>query len=270
MLKFMEAAKTPINGKKIKLLPENKGRFLENLDNPHLTELINNPLLLSQAILIHSIDENFELSDIDSLYEKFIDTLLYRWDEVRQMNFYPDLLGSRNVQKLYQLMGRIALAFSRKEVTKMTFKDLIPEVVNAVSRFKSSLPQPDKIVELSMELLDVLRDRGGIFTGGVIAEDPEQTEFEFQHKSIQDYLTAYTLASDSELWKINNFDLMTVIARREFWGRTLEFFVNAKKHNPDRFFRTYLESLLSGIIKNHKRSSLIKTRVTADFRLCAI
>jgi len=29
-------------------------------------------------------------------------------------------------------------------------------------------------------------------------------------------------------------------------------------------------SLLSGIIENHKRSSLIKTRVTADFRLCAI
>ncbi len=229
--------------RKIELLPENKGQFLENLDNPHLTELINNPLLLSQAILIHSIDESFELSDIDSLYEKFIDTLLYRWDDVRQMNFYPELLGSRNLQKLYQLMGRIALAFSRREVTKMTFKDLIPEVVNAVSRFKGSLPQPDKIVELSVELLDVLRDRGGIFSGGVVADDPEQTEFEFQHKSIQDYLTAYTLASDSELWKTNNFDLFSVIARRVFWGRTLEFFVNAKKHNPDRFFRTYLECL---------------------------
>lgn len=129
--------------RKIELLPENKGRFLKNLDNPHLTELINNPLLLSQAILIHSIDESFELSDIDSLYEKFIDTLLYRWDDVRQMNFYPELLGSRNTQRLFQLMGRIAFAFSKREVTKMTFEDLLPEVVRAVSRFKSSLPQPE-------------------------------------------------------------------------------------------------------------------------------
>jgi len=35
---------------------------------------------------------------------------------------------------------------------------------------------------------------------------------------------------------------------------------------------TFLDhlSLLSGIIKNHKRTSPVKTRVTADFRLCAI
>ena len=229
--------------RKIELLPENKGRFLENLDNPHLTELINNPLLLSQAILIHSIDESFELSDIDSLYEKFIDTLLYRWDDVRQMNFYPELLGSRNTQRLFQLMGRIALAFSKREVTKMTFDDLLPEVVKAVSRFKSSLPQPDKIVDLATELLDVMRDRGGIFTGGVIAEDRNQTEYEFQHKSIQDYLTAHTLATDHGLWHFDGFDLFEVIDRREFWGRTLEFFVNIKKGNPDGFFRAYLECL---------------------------
>ena len=229
--------------RKIELLPENKDRFLENLDNPHLTELINNPLLLSQAILIHSIDETFELSDIDSLYEKFIDTLLYRWDDVRQMNFYPELLGSRNVQRLFQLMGRIAFAFSKREVTKMTFEDLLPEVVKAVSRFKSSLPQPDKIVDLATELLDVLRDRGGIFTGGVIAEEWNQTEYEFQHKSIQDYLTAYTLATDHGLWQSDGFDLFEVIDRREFWGRTLEFFVNVKKGNPDGFFKGYLDRL---------------------------
>ena len=228
--------------RKIELLPENKDRFLENLGNPHLTELINNPLLLSQAILIHSIDESFELSDIDSLYEKFIDTLLYRWDDVRQMNFYPELLGSRNLQRLFQLMGRIALAFSKREVTKMTFEDLLPEVVKAVSRFKSSLSQPDKIVELATELLDVLRDRGGIFTGGVIAEERNQTEYEFQHKSIQDYLTAYTMANDG-LWKSEGFDLLEVIGREEFWGRTLEFFVNIKKSNPDEFFRAYLAAL---------------------------
>ena len=231
--------------RKIELLPENKDKFLENLDDPHLTELINNPLLLSQAILIHSIDESFELSDIDSIYEKFIDTLLYRWDEVRQMNFYPELLGSRNTQRLFQLMGRIAFAFSKREVTKMTFEDLLPEVVKAVSRFKGSLPFPDKIVELSTELLDVLRDRGGIFTGGVIAEERNQTEFEFQHKSIQDYLTAYNLATDHSLWQMEGFDLFEVIDRKAFWGRTLEFFVNVKKWNPDAFFRKYLERLRS-------------------------
>lgn len=229
--------------RKIELLPENKGKFLKNLDNRHLTELINNPLLLSQAILIHSIDESFELSDIDSLYEKFIDTLLYRWDDVRQMNFYPELLGSRNLQRLFQLMGRIAFAFSKREVTKMTFEDLLPEVVKAVSRFKSSLPQPDKIVDLATELLDILRDRGGIFTGGVIAEERNQTEYEFQHKSIQDYLTAYTLASDPVLWQSDGFDLFEVIDRQEFWGRTLEFFVNVKKGNPDGYFKAYLERL---------------------------
>jgi len=229
--------------RKIELLPENKDKFLKNLDNPHLTELINNPLLLSQAILIHSIDETFELSDIDSLYEKFIDTLLYRWDDVRQMNFYPDLLGNRNVQRLFQLMGRIAFAFSKREVTKMTFEDLLPEVVKAVSRFKSSLSQPDQIEELATKLLEVLRDRGGIFTGGVIAEERNQTEYEFQHKSIQDYLTAYTLATDRGLWQSDGFDLFEVIDRKEFWGRTLEFFVNVKKRNPDEFFRTYLEHL---------------------------
>lgn len=233
--------------RKIELLPENKGRFLESLKNNHLTELINNPLLLSQAILIHSIDESFELSDIDSLYEKFIETLLYRWDDIRQMNFYPELLGSRNVQRLFHLMGRIAFA-SKKEVTKMTFEELLPEVVKAVSRFKSNLPQPDKIVELAAELLDVLRDRGGILTGGVIAEEHSQTEFEFQHKSIQAYLTAYALATDSSLWVADGFNLLDVVGQREFWGLTLELFVNIKKGNPDGFFKAYLARLEPGTL----------------------
>lgn len=98
-------------------------------------------------------------------------------------------------------------------------------------------------MELSTELLDVLRDRGGIFTGGVIAEERNQTEYEFQHKSIQDYLTAYTLATDHGLWQSDGFDLFEVIYRKEFLGRTLEFFVNVKKGNPDVFFRTYLQHL---------------------------
>lgn len=230
--------------RKIKLFPENKASFFKSLDNPHFTGLISNPLLLSQAILIHSIDETFELSDVDSLYEKFIETLLYRWDDVRQLDFYPELLGTRNLQRLFQLMGRIAFSFSKREVTKMRVDELLSEVVKAIGRFKSTLPQPEKIIELTIELLGVLRDRGGIFTGGLIAEkDFMQTEFEFQHKSIQDYLAAYTLSNDNSLLLSDDFSLAHKIDNQEFWGRTLEFFVNLKKGNPDFFFRSYIEHL---------------------------
>lgn len=221
-------------------LPENRKSFEKNLDNKHLRELISNPLLLSQAILIHSIDEGFEIENTEDLYEKFVQTLLYRWDEVRKMDFYPALLGSRNVGKMYQLLRRIAFFFSEKETAALEVKAFLPDMVRAIERFKHLLPEPEKVSELSLELLTVFRDRSGILTGSMVSdEDFLDTKFEFQHKSLQDYLTAKTIAEDT-LLQNGQFSLHDKLGK-PFWTRTIEFYVNTG--NPDFFFEDFIERL---------------------------
>jgi len=224
-------------------LPENRKSFEKNLDNKHLRELISNPLLLSQAILIHSIDEGFEIENTEDLYEKFVQTLLYRWDEVRKMDFYPALLGNRNVGKMYQLLRRIAFFFSEKETASLEVKAFLPDMVRAIERFKHLLPEPEKVSELSLELLTVFRDRSGILTGSMVSdEDFLDTKFEFQHKSLQDYLTAKTIAEDA-LLQNGQFSLHDKLGK-PFWTRTIEFYVNTG--NPDFFFEDFIGRLAPG------------------------
>ncbi|HMR42886.1 MAG TPA: hypothetical protein PKC40_03595 [Saprospiraceae bacterium] len=225
---------------KLENLPDNKSRFLNDLENPHVIELIENPLLLSLAILIHSVDEGFAIGSVEKLYEAFIKTLLYQWDDVRQMNFFPKLLGDRNLENLEKLIRRLAFYFSSKETAKMKVRDFLPFMEQSVERFKSTLPEPERINELCVQLLHVFRDRSGLFTGSKISEeDFLETEFEFPHKTFQDYLTALSIAED-DLLQNGEISLSDKVGS-SFWDRTIEFYVNLK--NPDYFFKKHIEVL---------------------------
>ena len=220
-------------------MSKNKESFESNLGNKYVADLVGNPLLLSRAILIHSIDEQFSFSDVESLYEKFITTLLYEWDEVRNMNFYSELLGDQNLRRLYLLIRRIAFVFSEHEVTKMTAEELIPHMVKIVKRFSRGEKTQSEIVKLCTDLLWQFRDRKGVISGSSIQENFLQTEFEFQHKTFQEYLTAVTIDKDNILrGKFNLGDKLG----KPFWARTIEFYVQLSDQ-PDTFFEDYIGSL---------------------------
>ncbi len=223
--------------KQITSVSQSKESFLKGINHPNLEKLLSNPLLLSLAILIHSIDNTFKVDDIENLYQRFLDTLLYQWDAVRDMDFYTDLFPNNSFKNMQLLLRRLAHYFSEKQATKLPYSAFKEQTENIISRF-SGLP-PNDIANLAQTLLVALRDRSGILTGSKVYDSLLDTEFEFQHKTLQDYLTAQTLKEDG-LLQNQEFSLTDKVGDA-FWDKTIEFYV--KIANPDYFFTQYIDAL---------------------------
>ena len=223
--------------KKIAELPNSKKSFLAGINHPNLEALLSNPLLLSLAILIHSIDNTFKVDDIENLYQRFLDTLLYQWDEVRDMDFYTHLFPNNSFKNMQLLLRRLAHYFSVKQTTILPYSAFKEQTESIISRF-NGLP-PNDIAHLAQTLLEALRDRSGILTGSQVYDSLLDTEFEFQHKTLQDYLTAQTLKEDG-LLQNQEFSLTDKVGDA-FWDKTIEFYV--KIANPDYFFTQYIDAL---------------------------
>lgn len=224
---------------KLAKLEENRTHFQKNFENPRVKTLFENPLLLSLTLLTHSIDQTLSIEDTEQLYDKFVRTFLYQWDDVRQMDFFGTLLGQSNIKRVYDVMHRLAYFFSTQETTVLPVKAFLPTLVKAIQRFNKA---DEAIIKpLALELLRILRDRtSGLFTAKEVLDDFEETLFEFQHKSFQDYLTAVSIHQDA-LVQNGVLDLKSKLANeRYFWYQTIHFYVNIQ--NADFFFESFIQT----------------------------
>lgn len=211
-------------------LPESRANFQQNVNREPLKSIVDNPLLLSLALFMHVIDQRFSTENRENLYQRFCEAFLYEWDEVRDMDFYPALFGRGHYERLFEVTFRLALHFSENNTTKMTVRELLPAVQKAVSRYP--LPTETPMEEHALELLRAFDNRNGLLTGRTNSDDFLDTEFEFQHKSFQDYLAAQCISQD-RLIERNQFSFVDKLDA-DFWQRTLEFYVNLS--SPDLFF----------------------------------
>ncbi len=222
-------------------LIENRIAFQKACEIEPLVELIQNPLLLSLVLLIHSIEKTYSVDNAEGLYEQFVKTLLYRWDDVRNMDFYPTLFGNKHFDRLYEVIRKVAFRFSEKEDTILNVNQIREALLQFIARYGL---EPNQVASATDELLKALRDRSGLLTGKTVSDSFDETTFEFQHKTFQDYLTAITLHRDN-LLPSGKFSLDDKLGN-PFWQKTIEFFVNSG--NPDYFFEQYINNIESNTI----------------------
>jgi hypothetical protein len=226
---------------RLEQLPENQKKFEEQLTNIAVRDLFSNPLLLSLALLVHSIDGSFKIQNTEQLYDKFIRVCLYEWDDLRQMLFWQDLFGQADYERIFEVMHHLAYYFSQQGTTKLAVKDFESVLKQSIKCFQNQLSDVE-IHQLVQKLLRLLEDRGnGIFTATSIAPVFEDTIFEFQHKSFQDYLTAVSMHEGSFVQN-GQMDLKSKLEVRQngFWHRTIQFYIHLK--NTDFFFGQFIEA----------------------------
>lgn len=217
-------------------LNENKNQSLEKVKQKPLSDLAENPLLLSLALLMHSIDNSVNIKKVEKLYEHFVRTFLYKWDDVRAMNSFKTVFDN-DFDSLYNLVMRLAFFYSKQETTQLPAKALIPELTD-LFQYGNDLKEGER-KKHAYDLLKQFRDRGGLINGKQVSDKFEDTIFEFQHKSFQDYLTAHCLHYD-KLIENEEFDLDDKIAK-DFWKLSLEFYF--KIGNTKVFFNNYINKI---------------------------
>ena len=226
--------------KRCERLSQGKKSFLQNAQRDPLKTIIENPLLLSLALYMHVIEERFSVENREKLYERFCEAFLYEWDEVRDMDFFPELFGRGNYERLYEVTCRLALHFSLKNTTVMQVRDILPALQNAISRYKLPIDLP--MEERALDLLRAFDNRNGLLSGKSNSDDFQDTEFEFQHKSFQDYLAAQCIKHDDLIAK-GTFSFEDKLAE-DFWQRSIEFYINLG--SPDVFFAKTIAAISPG------------------------
>jgi|GEM_PF-6127923 len=222
---------------KINRLDTNQEEFLYKVNQDPLAKIITNPLLLSLSLIMHAIENQLSAGSIKELYRNFINALLYKWDEVRSMNFYPELLGSSNWDNLFTLLYRIAYQFSIQDTRQLKAGKIIDCLKENIPKLNPGI-QPGQLKDLCRELLEKFRDRAGLLTGQSIdGADFEDTLFEFQHQTFQEYLTA--LAIHEEDW-LKDSQLPEKVNNPQ-WKETLEFFLQLGPSK--RFFNQFTASV---------------------------
>jgi hypothetical protein len=232
--------------KKFDNLDTNKKIIEERVADIAFSNLVNNPLILSLSLLIHSIDNSINIADTEKMYESYIRTFLYKWDDVREMNFYADLFGDRSYERLFDILHRLAFHFSQKGVAKLKVSAFFDNIILSITRFKSKYNK-NQIRSSATTLLENIRDRSGVLTCHDVADDFLESVFEFQHLSFQEYLTAVSLHKDA-LVQNKNFPLIEKM-NEEFWNKIIDFYVNTG--NPDYFLFECLNNLENKIRKKN-------------------
>lgn len=221
---------------KLECLDSSMGEFLNKAVQPPLSKIIKNPLLLSLALIMHAIEGQLSATSVKDLYKNFINAFLYKWDDVRNMNFYPELLGNRNWDHLFTLLYRIAYQFSLKDTRQMKAREILECLEENIPKLNKEIA-PERLGSLSRELLEKFRDRAGLLTGKEVDESNfEETIFEFQHQTFQEYLTALAIHEEDLLEESSLNDKVGI----RQWKETIEFYLELGASK--RFFKLFAET----------------------------
>jgi hypothetical protein len=211
--------------KKLMGLDQSLREFNTKASEAPLSKIIKNPLLLSLTLIMHAVEEQLTFSNVEGLYTNFITALLHKWDDVRDMNFYPELFGDSNRAKLFFLACEIAYNFSIEDTRQMEAAKILQVLETHVPKLHPQV-DPQTIKPLCKQLLETFRDRAGLLTGKSIDEDDfEKTVFEFQHQTFQEFLTAYVISKQDRLKESNLWEKVG----SDQWKETITFYLQFRR-----------------------------------------
>lgn len=149
------------------------------LQDPTISPLTGNPLLLSTLLMVHHLDGSLP-SGRSLLYRRYVEGMLGLWDDRRKVTATSIQL---TLEEKRQIMRRFALQMFLQQ------KDIIDE--NDAFKLIQDLLQRLNISLSGEEVLAGLRERSGLIIGPGI--------YSFVHKSVLEYLVAESVLQGDQV-----------------------------------------------------------------------
>jgi hypothetical protein len=146
--------------------------------SPVLSELCVNPLLLTMITTVHDNQGTLPENRV-ALYREICEVLLIRRQKEKDL---PDTL---NAAKKHTLLQLLALTLMRAKTRKFTLQDASQFLETAVSEVAGNEIASGQFIKLIAEQSGLLVER-------------EHGEYEFCHKSLQEYLAATQIKDSSQ------------------------------------------------------------------------